>query len=540
MAALALLVACGLLLSACGGDDSSGSDEDRTDVTQAAEGPARAGGQLVFGLGAETDNWNPATARWGTGGTIVANSIFDRLVAYDENDQPTPYLLEALTPNEDFTEWTMDLRDGPTFHDGTPVNADAIALNIETLRDSPLTASGTKPIENVIADNAAGTVVVEMNTPWSTFPHTLTFQPGYVMAPSMIDDQNGSRNPVGSGPFTFEEWIPGDHLTVEKNEDYWREGFPLLDAIDFRIITDSTSRGQALENADIDIMETAEAGQIVEFEDQAKDGDFQAFLDPEGDTQEVFVALNTAKPPFDNATAREAVATALDKQAISDTVYEGIFKPADGPFKPDSPFYADGGAPEFDVAEATRLADEYEQETGEPLSFTLNVTPDPNVVRVAELGQQMMQDAGIQMDINRLDQTQLLLEALGGQFEATGFILFGAPHLDRDYVFIHGDNTAPIGESALAFTRMDDPTLNDALDAARATDDLDEQIAQYKIVQEQLAKDLAFVFVVHSEAADFAQNNVRDVVTWTFPDSEVKGLGQEGAVVMTYQIWLAS
>jgi peptide/nickel transport system substrate-binding protein len=538
MAAAILLLAAGLFLGACGGGGSDTSDQERTDVTQASDTPAQPGGRLVYGLGAETDNWNPATARWGASGTIVANSIFDRLVAYDEDEQPVPYLLEALTPNEDFTEWTMDLREGPVFHDGTPVDADAIALNIEALRESPLTASGTRPIENVIPDNDAGTVVIEMNSPWSTFPHMLTWQPGYVMAPAMIEDPEGSRNPVGSGPFTFEEWVPDDHLTVEKNEDYWRDGFPLLDAIEFRVIADSTSRGQALENGDIDIMETNEAGQMVEFEEKAQAGDFQAFLDPDGDTQEIFVGLNTAKPPFDNPTARLAVATAIDKQAISDTVYEGIFEPATGPFKPNSPWYTEGDAPTFDTAEAARLADEYEAETGEPLSFSLNVTPDPNVVRVAELGQQQLAAAGIEMDIKRLDQTQLLLEGLGGQFEATGFILFGAPHLDREYVFMHGDNVAPIGQSALAFTRMDNDTLDAALDAARETGDEDEQMEQYRIVQEELAKDLAFVFLVHSEAANFAQNNVRDVVSWTFPDSDVKGLGQEGSVIMTYQIWL--
>lgn len=531
----AILGALLLLTTGCGGSSSSDTQE-RTDVTREASGDPRPGGSISFAVGAETNNWMPSQAQWGAGGQIVANAVFDRLVAYDEEDNPTPYLAEALTPNDDFTQWTITLREGPMFHDGTPVDAEAVKANLEALRTAALTASGTKPISAV---NVTGPyeVTIQMSSPWATFPHTLTFQPGYVVAPSMLADPDGPRNPVGSGPFVFGDWVPDSRLTVEKNPDYWREGYPLLDSIEFRVITDKTSRSQALLNGDVDLITMDDPSIILDFEDRARDGELQAFVDPEGETPEIFVALNTAKPPFDNPIAREAVAAGLDKETISETVYEGLFTPADGPFKESSPFYAEVDGTEYDPALARELATRYEEETGEQLSFRLNVTPDPLVVQVAELGQQMMRDVGIDLQINRIEQTQLLIEALGGEFEATGFILFDAPHLDRDYVFFHGDNVAPIGDSALAFTRMDNPRLNDALDAARATDDFEEQREQYAIVQEELAKDRAFVWVVHSEAADFAQNDVRDVVTWEFPDG-TPGKGQEGSVVMTYQLWV--
>jgi ABC-type transport system substrate-binding protein len=450
-----LVVAC----SGSGTDDpqrTSGTDQD-TEITVAAGGEATPGGVLQVGLGSETTGWDPSSAQWAGSGYNVANAIFDRLMAYDEQGNPVPYLAESMTPNEDFTLWTISLRDGVTFHDGSPFDADALKLNIETHLASAITGPTLDAIETIRVVDPT-TVEVVMSSPWSTFPHLLTAQPGYMMAPAMIEDPQGTNNPIGTGPFVFEEWIQDNHLTTTKNEDYWRDGFPLLDGIEFQILADTTARTSSLQNGEVDVIEVSEPGQIISVTEQGDAGEMQVFIDAEGESNETFVALNMSKPPFDDPVARQAVAYAIDRDILSQSVYQGLFEPAYGMFKEDSPWYTPTDFPRFDPDRARELVAQYEADNGEPLSFSVNITGQPEIQAIAQLAQAQMEEVGIEVELNVLEQTQLILEALGGTYEATGFYLFGSPHPDREYVFLHEDNAT--GSIALAFSRNQNSRLS--------------------------------------------------------------------------------
>lgn len=512
---------------------SSGTDQD-TDITVASSAEAQPGGTLSFALGTETTGWDASTAQWGGAGYTVAGAIFDRLMAYNEAGELAPYLAESMTPNEDFTVWTIVLRPDVMFQDETPFDAEALKLNFETHLDSALTGPTLAAIDQVRVVDPL-TVEVAMSSPWSTFPHLLTAQPGYMMAPSMIEDPDGNTNPVGTGPFAFVEWIQDNKLTVEKNDNYWREGFPYLDGIEFRIIPDTDARTTSLETEEVHVIEASTPKQIVEVTEMGEAGEAQVFIDAEGESTDTFISLNTSKPPFDDPIAREAVAYAVDRDTLSSTVYEGIFEPAYGMFKTNSPWYAEVDVAGYDPAKAQELAEQYEAEHGEPISFSLNITGQPDIQEIGQLGQAQMEAVGINMELNVLEQTQLILEALGGTYEATGFYLFGSPHPDREYVFLHEDNAT--GSIALAFSRMQNPTLSAALDATRQTDDVDEQIAQYAIVQEEIANDHALIFIVHNESGVAAQNNIRDLRTWTLPDGQA-GTKKEGVITSLYQVWI--
>lgn len=532
----ALVVVLALALSACGGSGSSpdATVDGNTEITVPSGGDPVAGGVLEYALGAETSGWDASVAQWGGSGYTVAQAVFDRLMAYDEDGALVPYLAASMEPNADFTTWTIGLRPDVTFHDGTPFDAEALVANLEAHQRSALTGATLRPVTAIRAVDPL-TVEVDLSTPWATFPHLFTAQPGYMMAPAMIDDPQGNLHPVGTGPFRFVEWVQDSTLTVERNPDYWREGFPYLDGIEFRIITDNTARSASLGNGEVQMAEVTDPGQIRRLTEQAEAGDLQLFIDREGETNETFIALNVTAPPFDDPVARQAVAYALDTQTISDTVYEGLFEPARGIFKESSPWYAPTDYPTYDPDRARTLAVQYEEEHGEPIRFTANLTGQPELQSVAQLIQEQLDAVGIEGELNTLEQTQLIVDALGGNYQATGFILFGSSHPDRDYVFLHQDNaTGPI---ALAFTRDANPTLSAALDAARATDDVDEQVAQYAIVQEEMAKDLAIVFLVHNESGLAADTSVRDLRSWSTPDG-IPGLRNEGVTPSLYQVWL--
>jgi ABC-type transport system substrate-binding protein len=124
------------------------------------------------------------------------------------------------------------------------------------------------------------------------------------------------------------------------------------------------------------------------------------------------------------------------------------------------------------------------------------------------------------MTIQPEDQAKLIADVILGNYQATGFILFGTNTLDVNYVFLHAKTVKPNGQLSLNFTRNDDPVLSKALDDARKTNNRDEQIAQYKIVQDQLAKDLNFIFLVHNLEAIAYSNSTHGLTDQTLPDGQ--------------------
>jgi peptide/nickel transport system substrate-binding protein len=257
-------------------------------------------------------------------------------------------------------------------------------------------------------------------------------------------------------------------------------------------------------------------------------------------TEEVLF-FNTDAPPFDEPVARQAVATAIDRDEFSTVLSDGRFPPAEGPFQEGSPWYRAGVAyPEFDATEAEALVEDYEAQTGEPLGFTLLISPSPGAELFASLLQQQMDRVGISVSIETLEPTQAIVDVLGGAYQAaTVDALFGSTHPDREYTFLHSDNALPAGEGlATAFTRVRNADIDEGLDTARTTDDPEEQADAWAQVQRGLADELGFLFLLHDEIGDVATPNVRDVVRWTLPDGD-RGLPQEQNVVSLYQVWLS-
>ena len=198
--AVALLM---VLLAACSG--SSGPADARLHRPTARPGAGRPpgprdGGTLDIGVPSVLAQWSPAGTAWNAAELQAGRAVYDRLVSRDADDVPVPELASDLTPNADFTVWTITVRPGVTFHDGTPLDATAVVANLEAQRTSPVAAALLVPIASVQAATAT-TVVVTTTTPWSTFPQVLTTQVGYIAAPSVLT--GASADPIGTGPFAY-------------------------------------------------------------------------------------------------------------------------------------------------------------------------------------------------------------------------------------------------------------------------------------------------------------------------------------------------
>jgi ABC-type transport system substrate-binding protein len=531
------------------GSQPNGTIEKITEVDTEA-GPPQSGGKVVYGLNAESDGFGPAIGRWSGSTYIVGFSMMDPLAAYDANLEPKPYLAQAITSNADFKEWTLKLRPGVSLHNSKPVDAALVKLNLDAQKSSALTGETMAFVDKIeTPDNL--TVVVKMNKPWSTFPHILTAQVGAIGSEE-ANTKDGNLAPVGSGPFIFDRWNQGQSLTVHKNPNYWRKGYPFLDNIEFRPMNDIQSRAKALEAGDINLFETNDANQILTMTEKAKNKAVQLFSDQKGNPPKIFVGLNVTKPPFDDINARLAVAYAGNVEALSEDAYQNVFPPAFGPFSPNSPFYVEPeGYPHHDLAKAKEYAAKYEQAHGKPIEFSANITSAPEVAQVAQVLKEQQKEAGITVNLETMEQLTLIAKALTGDYQATGFILFGSPHLDREYVFIASKPKAAPAFS-LNFTRLGlnpDGSTNDAnqkivdaMDAARATADPAEQKKQYAIVQAEMAKNLNFLFLVGETNAVVFDKNTHGVLDYTLPN-ESGGDGEKGMpTVQTFMfnVWVKS
>jgi ABC-type transport system substrate-binding protein len=454
-----------------------------------------------------------------------------------------PYLATSLEHSDDFLEWTIGVRPGVQFHDGTAVDARSIADALTANKASPLAGTVFDFAESFVPSADGTTVVVKMNRPWSTFPEVLTAQTGVIRAPSMASDPEAISNPVGSGPFIFESWEQGAELKVRKNPNYWRAGLPHLDAIDFKIVSDTQARASAFDSGQVDIFETSDPAQIISFTEQAEtDENVQIFTSQTDENFKIFIALNLAKAPFDDPVARQAVAYGVDTETLSDQAFSGIFPAVDGPFSKNSPLYApDHGYPSYDTAKAKQLAEEYEATHGTPLTFSMSVLPTAESQSIGQTIQAQLAEAGIDMRVETKEQATLLADTVLGTYEATGFTLFGSPSLDREYVFFAGP-ARPIGSLSLNFTRISDEDnagVREAMDTIRTTDDPEVVAEQYEIVQREMAKNLNMIFLVQATSALVFNGTTHGVLDWTLPsaDGGEGAPGQVSTVPFTANIW---
>lgn len=500
-----------------------------------SDDPGTPGGSITYGLSAETDGWNPSTSRWAPSGLMVARAVFDTLSTYDDEGNWKPYLAEDFVPNAEYTVWEVKLREGVTFHNGDPVDADAVKANMDFHMASPLTKAPFRPVERVDSDGEL-TVTVTMKEPWVNWPYAMATQIGVVGEPDWLTSGD-TRTPIGTGPFTFDSWEPDKELVVRKNTSYWREGYPYLDQVVFQPIIDSQSRVSALESGDLDAMLVNDGEDIVDLTAKAEEGDFQLFSDTVGETNESFVQLNVSAPPFDDPDARRVLALATDEQSVIDVVQAGLFEPASGPFAPSSQWYVPTDYPEFDAAAAEALAADYAAEHGGPLTFEVLTPPDPTSQQTVNLLIDQWQTVGIEASNRTIQQAEGILQVLTGNYQAVMWAQFDSPHPLGDSVWWHPESVGEKGEFSLNFSRNVNPTIGEALDAARETTDPEEEKRLYGVVQEELAKDIPYIWLYHYQAGVAARNGLVNVTNWTTPDG-AKGLPLQGGSHPLFQIWL--
>lgn len=528
--------------SACGSSSAGrataedGGADAVTEITTATGDPVD-GGQVVYALAAETSGFNPVTDRWGTSGTIVANAVYDPLAAFDAEGVARPYLAESIESNAEATSWTVTLREGVTFHDGTPLTAEDVVYLYEQHLASPLTKPVFASVETVEATGPR-TVEFRLREPWATFPMALTSQVGVVPARSVLTDELGGLHPVGTGPFVTKSYEPDVAFVADRNTAYWQQGLPHLDRIEFRPIVDLNTRMAAFDAGDVQIIGDSDAEFAESYVDRCDRGECQLVVD-RGESVETMILLNTAVPPFDNPTARRAVATALDRGAYIDAVAPGA-QLADGPFAPGSRFYDEAAAdlfPDHDPDAARALAEQYRDETGSDLSFVLTGTNEPRVRAAIQLAVEQLASVGIDAEVRLVESATGLLDAVTGNFEAIGWQQFGSPDPGMEEVWWLSTNASDPPSLALNMARNRNEAIDAALLDARRSDDPDLRAERYTDVVAELNTDLPYLWLYHSNWTYVTAPEVHGLANGPLPDGTPSMPFQSGVSRPTY-LWV--
>ncbi|HYD09387.1 MAG TPA: ABC transporter substrate-binding protein [Acidimicrobiales bacterium] len=488
---LALLLTLALVAAACGGDDDdpeSGDGGENTEGEGAAdpqtddEGEPVMGGEIAYGLEAETNGgFCLQEAQLAPPGIQIARSLYDTLTTPNEEGEIEPYLAESVEPNEDFTEWTITPREGVTFHDGTALDAQIIADNLNeyrgagTFRSPPLYPFVFQDIENVEA-TPEGTVVITTKRPWAALPWFLwsSGRLGIMGRAQLEADGTGcANNVIGTGPFTLESWTVNQELVAARNDSYWQTDdagnqLPYLDKVTYVPIPEVAQRVNALESGQIQAMHTSDTEQISDrLRPMQEAGDIK-LLESDKFGEVNYTMLNSSVPPFDNKDARLAVAYAMDTQFLIDTRGGGIGQLASGPFAEGVMGYLeDSGWVAFDPEKAAEHAAAYEETVGEPLSFVYTYVTSESGTLTAQEIQTQMRDAGIEMELRPAgDQATTINAALAGDFQAVGWR--NHPGADPDTQYNWWYEGSPVN-----FGRIADPEINRLLDEGREADPAD-------------------------------------------------------------------
>ena len=469
--------------------------EDEDQLTSEGEGAGDAesmepvaGGEITWGLTNDGTGFD-TTGAIAPGSIRVITALNESLVTFTVNGDWAPGLAESLVPNDDFTLWTITMRPGLTFHDGAPVDAAAVAANMQAFKDSPTVGFAFAPVVSITPVSDLS-VEVAMSSPWAAFPFGLNGQAGWMVSPSTIG-QNETF--VGTGPFMLESWTPGDGARVVRNPNYWREGLPYLDAINFKFLVDQTVKRQALEAGDVQGYTGPGDEDILDFlEDDAVD----VWIGEAGANEYLWV-LNTTAPPFDDLRVRQALAYATDRQFLIDNFQSGLTVPANGPLNPSSRWFAETDYPDFDPAKAAELVAEYEAEVG-PIVFEVSAEPNASVIETIEVAASFWADVGIEASVKEIGQGQSAITAIGDDFQAFSWFQFGTPDPDGLYVFFHSSG------GILNWSNLVNDKIDQGLDMGRQNADLATRQAGYALFQEGLAEALPMIWVDHLNGVEAA------------------------------------
>jgi peptide/nickel transport system substrate-binding protein len=466
-AAVAVLSAVLLLVTGC-------STGQRVDLGAGA-------GNLVAAIAGEPDQLDPHKTSAYFSFEVLEN-VFDTLVEPDADLEMKPALAESWQVSPDELTWTFRLRPGVRFHNGDPLTAEDVVFSYRRIIDEELTnVDKFSAVADVSAPDPA-TVVIRLDRPT---PNLLTNLGGFkgmaIVSRRSVESGEIATNPVGTGPFAFAGQRSGDSITLRANPDYWG-GPPKVPGVTFRFISEPSTALSALQAGEVDWTDSIPTQRVSQLEG---DDSLSLAVTPSNDYW--YLALNNAKPPWNDVRVRQAIAYGIDRDAIVAATSYGTAALNQLAIPEGNPWFTPYDTYSYDIDRATSLL----QEAGsQPQDLDMLVTSEyPETVTAAQIIADNLAPLGITVNIRTVDFATWLDEQNNGNFDMLMMGWLG--NIDPDdfyYAQHHTDGTS----NAQKFS---DPEVDRLLDAGRVETDRDARADDYAKAATLIADNVSYIYL---------------------------------------------
>ncbi len=455
-------------------------------IAQSPEQQARAErNELIIGFQDDAQNLDPRRARI-TPDLRVSTLIHSSLVRASSSGMVPD--LAASWEIPDAATYIFHLREGVTFHDGSPLTSADVKFTYDTIRDPEFGSPHLGSFQGIdeIETPDATTVIFRLSQPNVALFAELN--KGIVsQAQAEADPAAVNLSPLGSGPYKFVQWIPNTRIDLEANPDYFG-GPPPFERITFFPIVDNNVRVLRLEAGAVDVIWIAGVSEVNRLR---QNSELSVFEVPGGTAD--FVQVNTCDPPLSDVRVRQAIDLAIDREQIVEGVYFGGAQVGHSPIGPFSVFHTETTGPvPHDVEQAKQLL----AEAGFPdgISIELEHLAETTVNQYSQLLQLQLAEAGIELTLKPREAATIIRDWTTANYQLMSFQL-GA-RFDPDTVLyprFHSSSMVPDGNN----TCYDNPEVDQLLDEARIEADFDTRFELYKSVQEHIVEEKPILILTY-------------------------------------------
>lgn len=409
---------------------------------------------------------------------VVNGNIYEGLTTIDRDLKVVPGLAESWSISPDGKTYTFKLRRNVKFHDGSALEAEDVVSTIRRVQSKDIASPLASRLAAIESANAVDPLTVEVKLKEPSAP-LLASLATIAIVPSAVEKDKDAlqKQPVGTGPFKFQEWQPNGYILLAKNDSYWEQGLPKLSGLKFNIVPESATRQVGLSNGQYALLPNIDAATALQV--KGKPG---VKLSETLELAYTLIGMNVSKPPFDNPKVREAVNYAINRQEIVDAALFGAGVPG-GPLSPalkswaldvkEFPCYA------HDPAKAQALLKE--SGVAMPVAVTMNVLPRQDIKDIAQVVQEQLNKVGFKVELKNQEQGQFIQDWRNSNFDMFASLNAGSP--DPDEYFYRTFRT---GGSTNVF-KYSDTEIDQLLDSARSMQDQSARKAAYDKVQKKLA-----------------------------------------------------
>ena len=475
----------------------------------AAAGKPVKGGQLTVAMGRDATTFDPTKSQ-----DVYSNAIIglvsNSLYKVDEKGDVVGELVEK-TENPQPNVYVMTLHKGIKFQDGTDLNAEAVKWNLDRHRNDPkaTTIQDVKDITSIETPDPV-TVKITLNAPFAPFPSKLVTGAGYMQSPAAVqklgDNLQRDLTGAGSGPYKFVSWQKDISIILERNSDYWEKDadgtqLPYMDKVIFKSFPDENVRLTNLKTGDADVL--LGNPPFKDYDDLKKTQDLTVKEIPGLGFS--FIFLNTAKEPFNKPEMRRALAYALDRDQIRNTVYFGAGKTLQLPVPEVLPWaYLNDGLT-YGKRDIDKAKQELQKGGISNPTFTFQISnASPEQQQIAELVKDQIKEAGISMEIQLIEFATIVQNGNTGEYQALALGWSGTVDPDGD--------TYPLfyTKAGFNFAKWGNPTFDKLLDDGRQNLDQAKRGQAYKDAQKILLDEQPMVIYWNSPQISTVRKEIQN------------------------------